>query len=334
MGRKPMDTTVIPDTDPQVITGADAHFPVSRTPASLAEKEAAEADERDLLNQLLGQAQIAGASEDFFRTVRTSKLAFVKENKLYRQLKGSRNPHSAEFLSGTWEEFCSILGRSVDQVDRDITNLRTFGEEALDSMSRMGIGYREMRQYRKLPDDQRLALIEAAKEGDKTLLLDLAEDLISKHIKEKESITKEVEDIKTDLDISRQALAEKKEQLDQSREDNSALQDKLKFRVARETPEAEGAQIVQDVSILQHAVIADLMNLERGLTALADHTERTGIIHHSLMGGILGDIETRITVLRQQFNLPDYVPYDPRPDWVAEAEKVNLDDKDNSHELK
>ncbi len=33
----------------------------------------------------------------------------------------------------------------------DIANLRTFGEEALESMSRMGIGYRELRQWRKLP---------------------------------------------------------------------------------------------------------------------------------------------------------------------------------------
>ena len=114
-------------------------------------------EERDLINQLLGQAQMAGAFEDFFRTVRTSKLAFVKENKLYRALAGRKSPHGAENLSGTWEEFCNLLGRSVDQVDRDISNLRAFGEEALESMSRMGIGYRELRQFRRLPEDQKSA---------------------------------------------------------------------------------------------------------------------------------------------------------------------------------
>lgn len=160
-------------------------------------------DERDLLNQLLGQAQMAGAFEDFSRTVRTSKLAFVKENKLYRNLKDAKNPHGAEKLSGTWEEFCGLLGRSVDQVDRDIANLTAFGEEALESMSRMGIGYRELRQFRRLPEDQKSALIEVAKEGDKTALLELAEEMISKHAREKE-------ELKTDLEISRQMLAEKK----------------------------------------------------------------------------------------------------------------------------
>ncbi|MGP5781540.1 hypothetical protein ACTX1J_32725, partial [Pseudomonas aeruginosa] len=145
-------------------------------------------EERDLLNQLLGQAQMAGAFEEFSRTVRTSKLAYVKENKLYRALAGRSSPHGAENLSGTWEEFCNLLGRSVDQVDRDIANLRAFGEEALESMSRMGIGYRELRQYRKLPDDQKTALIEVAKTGDKEAFVDLAEEMIAKHSKEKEEL--------------------------------------------------------------------------------------------------------------------------------------------------
>ena len=130
-------------------------------------------EERDLLNQLLGQAQMAGAFEEFSRTVRTSKLAYVKENKLYRALRGKRSPDGPEF-SGSWEEFCKLLGRSVDQVDDDIKNLRTFGEAALESMSSMGIGYREMRQYRRLPEDQQAALIEVAKTGDKDAFIDLA----------------------------------------------------------------------------------------------------------------------------------------------------------------
>ncbi|WP_255306833.1 hypothetical protein [Gilliamella sp. GillExp13] len=35
------------------------------------------------------------------------------------------------------------------KVDDDIANLRILGEEALESMSRMGIGYRELYQYHK-----------------------------------------------------------------------------------------------------------------------------------------------------------------------------------------
>lgn len=144
---------------------------------------------RDIANQLLGQAQMAGAFEEFSRTVRISKLAIVKETKAYRQLRGQISPHGAE-LAGTWEEYCALLNKSVDQVDRDIANLQAFGEEALEQMQRVGIGYRDLRQFRKLPADQKTALIEAAKAGDKDTLLELAEDLIAKHLKEKDELTK------------------------------------------------------------------------------------------------------------------------------------------------
>ncbi|WP_447873791.1 hypothetical protein [Serratia fonticola] len=75
-------------------------------------------DERDLLNQLLGQAQMADAFSQFSRTVRISKMAFVKENKLFRSLKGKLTPNGSE-LTGTWEEFCNMIGISVDKADLD-----------------------------------------------------------------------------------------------------------------------------------------------------------------------------------------------------------------------
>lgn len=160
----------------------------------LAQLQASYGQERDLVNQLLGQAQMAGAFEEFSRTVRTSKLAYVKEHKLYRSIAGAASPHGAEKLSGTWEEFCRLLGRSVDQVDRDIANVQAFGEQALESMSAMGIGYRELRQYRKLPEDQKQALIEVAKAGDKEGFVELAEEIIAKHAKEKEALATQVEE--------------------------------------------------------------------------------------------------------------------------------------------
>ncbi|CAD6006025.1 TPA: hypothetical protein ACV5CF_001917 [Escherichia coli] len=126
-------------------------------------------DERDLLNQLLDQAQMADAFEQFSRTVRTSKLAFVKENKLYRNLKGKKTPNGSEF-SGTWDEFCNVLGISVDKADLDIANLRTFGEKALESMPRMGSGYRELRQFRRLQDYQKSANVGAFGKSQTTLL--------------------------------------------------------------------------------------------------------------------------------------------------------------------
>lgn len=270
-------------------------------------------DERDLLNQLLGQAQMADAFEQFSRTVRTSKLAFVKGNKLYRNLKGKKTPNGSEF-SGTWDEFCNVLGISVDKADLDIANLTAFGEEALDSMSRMGIGYRELRQFRRLPDDQKSALIEVAKEGDKTALLELAEEMIAKHTKEKE-------DLKTDLEISRQTLAEKKDEINVLKDQADELKAKLTRRATTETPDEEGQALETEATGFKSGVLSALINLKCGFEALAEHAERTGISHTHIMAGLLDDIEARVVDMRQQFDLPDFREIDSMPDWVKEAQE-------------
>ena len=268
-------------------------------------------DERDLLNQLLGQAQMAGAFARFASTVEVSKLAFVKENKLYQSLKGMKNL-DGRGLNGTWEEFCEILGTSVAKANEDIKNLQSFGEEALESMSRMGIGYRELRQFRRLPEDQKSALIEVAKEGDKTALLELAEEMIAKHAREKE-------ELKTDLEISRQMLAEKKEQLSLSRNETEELRTKLIRRTSTETPDEEGKALEVEGVGIKNVVLSDIINLQRNFEALSSHTEQTGIDHIQIMAATLDDIESRIIDLRNKFNMPQYREIDAIPEWVKES---------------
>ncbi|WP_420064112.1 hypothetical protein [Pectobacterium colocasium] len=271
-------------------------------------------DERDLLNQLLGQAQMAEAFGKFSQTVWSSKLAFVKENKLYRNLKGKKSPNGLEFL-GTWQEFCELLGVSDEKANQDIANLRAFGEEALESMSRMGIGYRELRQFRRLPEDQKSALIEVAKEGDKAALLELAEDLISKHEKEKN-------ELQTDLEINRQLLAEQKEKVHRLIDENFEIKEKFRVRVQRETPEEKIAHLKCEIAGLQAATLSDLMGINNGFCTLSSDTETTGVVHAGYMAGILDDIEGIIRGMRYDLNLPAYREYDPRPNWADKDEVV------------
>ena len=172
----------------------------------LAQLQASYGQERDLVNQLLGQAQMASAFAKFSETVSTSKLAYVKENKLYRAIKGQKSGNGFEFLTGTWEEFCGLLGVTSRKVDEDISNLQAFGEDALDSMSRIGIGYRELRQYRKLPEDQKQALIEVAKAGDKEGFVELAEEIIARHAKEKEALAAQVQEAQATLEAKDRVL--------------------------------------------------------------------------------------------------------------------------------
>ncbi|MFY9179647.1 MAG: hypothetical protein WAO12_07705, partial [Venatoribacter sp.] len=97
----------------------------------------AQSEESALVNQLLGQVQMADAFSKFSATVATSKLAHVKESKAYRALSGQKTGDGRQ-LEGTWDEFCNLLGKSRRSVDEDIQNLRAFGEAALENMSRIG----------------------------------------------------------------------------------------------------------------------------------------------------------------------------------------------------
>ena len=134
------------------------------------------------INQLIGQIQMANSFARFADVVSLQKLNHIKETKAYRASAGVtvKLPNGEIADVGTWAGFCQALGMSVSKVDEDLINLRAFGEEALENLTRIGAGYRELRQFRKLPPDQREALALIAKTGNRDDLLEAAYDAIEK----------------------------------------------------------------------------------------------------------------------------------------------------------
>lgn len=208
----------------------------------MASLEQAYTDERDFVNQLLGQVQMADVFAKFSATVAISQLAYIKENKLYRALKSKKSSNGCELLTGTWDEFCELIGTSSRKVDTDIQNLRTFGEEALESMSRMGIDYRELRQFRKLPDDQKTALIEIAKQGDKESFIELAEEVIAKHAKEKDALQKQLADAQADGEAKTKVIADKDKKINEL----STAFEKKKLQLESLPPEQAALELFQN----------------------------------------------------------------------------------------
>ncbi|MBP5951335.1 hypothetical protein [Pseudomonas sp. P42] len=284
---------------------------------AMATMQASHSEERDMVNQLLGQAQMAGAFEEFSRTVRTSKLAFVKENKLYRAIAGRKSPHGAEIITGSWEEFCALLGRSVDQVDRDIANLRAFGEEALDSMSRMGIGYREMRQYRRLPEDQKTALIEVAKTGDKDAFVDLAEEIIAKHAKEKEELIQRLDETNADYEAQAEVMAKKTTELDKTKQELEKTRKRLQSMPANEVAK----ELRQEVAAVAYEAEANILgSLREGFTKLEEHAAESGEDHRTFKAGLIRQLEITLATVRSEFHLPEHVDDASAPSWLKAAE--------------
>ncbi|MDE1531660.1 hypothetical protein PVE90_18290 [Pseudomonas carnis] len=300
-------------TAPMELPALDGEI-LTATQNSMATAMASHTDERDLLNQLLGQAQMAESFSKFSLTVSTSKLAYVKESKLYRALSGKKTADGQQF-SGTWDEFCSLLGRSRQQVDEDIANLRTLGEEALESMSRMGIGYREMRQYRRLPEDAQAALIEVAKAGDKDAFVDLAEEIIAKHAKEKAELSQRLDEVNADYDAQGEVMAKKTKELDSTKQEL----EKHRRRIQTSTPDDFIKELRTEVVALQFEVEAKILGeLREGFTKMAEHAAENGQDHRAYQADLIKQLETTLATVRSEFHLPEN--QDETPVWLAQAE--------------
>lgn len=281
-----------------------------------AELRKANSEDHALVHQLLGQAQMAGAFEDFSRTVRTSKLAYVKENKLYRALAGQKNPNGGE-LNGTWVEFCNLIGVSDEKANQDIANLKTFGEEALESMSRMGIGYRELRQYRRLPEDQKAALIEVAKTGDKESFVELAEEIIMKHAKEKAALEAERDEVKADYE----AIEERLQNVTQSRDQALLDVEKIRRRIQTASVDEVAKQLQIETSAIGVEFKALLQNkLRPAIETLLGHANESGIDHRKYLRDAVLQLEIDLARLKDDFDLDAPLPGE-EPDWLNMTEE-------------
>ena len=267
--------------------------------------EQAYSEERDLVNQLLGQVQAAESIRKISRTIGVSKIAFVKENKLYRALAGKRTPNGSEF-SGTWEEFCELIGMSADKADEDIKNLRSFGEDALESMSQMGIGYRDMRAFRRLPDDSREALIEAAKSGDKDQLLDLAEELIARQSKEREALQAAAAELKADLQSKDDVAATKTERIQQLEEDLAKARRQAKAATPDATLALLRTRLTEALQAVESTIAADgdVSSLRRWTSEIVELADANGVDVMPWLAGVFAQVERTLWSIRDEFMIP------------------------------
>lgn len=309
MGRRAKNTIDVEPMTP-AIPGQDFEPPYPE----LSQEEVQAQDERDLVNQLLGQVQMARSFANFADVVSLSKLNHIKENKIYRALRGKKGVDldGNEIADvGTWDGFCQALGLSRSKVDEDLTNLMAFGEVALKQLSAVGAGYRELRQFRKLPEDSKTALIEVAKQGDKESLLDLAEELIARQNDEKEQLAKQLADTEADLEASRKRAADLKSSRDE-------LEDKLheeRFKPITDSELAERTRL--EATSISSKIARELMGALQGAFAeLEKDTADRGVDHSSFMAGLVCEIRSELDDIVTRFSIPDMVAEVTPPAWI------------------
>ncbi|QHH96712.1 hypothetical protein [Acinetobacter dispersus] len=182
------------------------------TQNQLAQIEQSVSVEQIQLSEKLGAIKATNFIKKLVTVTEIKLIAEIKESKQYKGLKVLDSAGKLVTVT-TFEEFCQYLGKSREHIDEDIRNLGTFGEDFLETSQRMGLGYRDLRKLRKLPEEDREVLIngESVKTGDRESLIDLIEEMSAKHAKDKEILNKEVAELKSN-DQAKEQLLQKKDQ--------------------------------------------------------------------------------------------------------------------------
>lgn len=270
----------------------------------MATMQSSHSEERDLVNQMLGQIQMSRAISKFTDVVSLQKLKSIKETKMYRALAGQKgfDREGNEIADvGTFDGFCRALGTSASKVDEDLKNLDVFGEEALQQLAQIGAGYRDLRKYRRLPEDEQAALIEVAKAGDKDAFLDLAEEIISRHAKEKTELTQRLDDVNADYEAQGEVMAKRSGELDQAKMDL----EKARKRIQSATPDDVIKDLRSEVTALSFEIESKVMgSLREGFAQMAEHANETGQDHREFQADLIRQLETTLATVRSEFHLP------------------------------
>ncbi|MDY0242642.1 MAG: hypothetical protein RBR34_10730 [Rhodospirillaceae bacterium] len=285
--------------------------------------------DRDYFQRQIGRREMADAISQMTQVFALKTLAEIKESKGYRYLKGRPvKPGSDQTLTGTWAEFCLyMVGRSVEKVDLDLANYQAFGEEALAAMQRAGIGYRQLRDLRRLPEDERAALIAAADGGDQDALIETAEDLLSRKGKQVAALTADLDEAKKTLEVKEKLLADRNDELNRVRERLIMIQ--------TDQAEREEALKLEVDGLVAEALRALKVNLAEGfkvLTETAAEAGGDGADQKRFMAKQIADIKAAVEGIQEQFGIPDKPDEvnDPvwarkdahaaqEPEWLAEG---------------
>ncbi len=216
-GRPATATTPVeplPDLDGAVTASIEATRTVATT---LAEAVTAQQVQ---LSEMVGQLRAFDFMTRFTGLARLKFLAELKETKAYKGQMAT-NPKGELVEMTSFEDVCDVLGVSRSKVLEDLQNLAMFGEEFLEASSRLGLGYRQLRQLRALPEDARQLVIdgEAVRSNDPEALKDLLEDLAARNA----TVRKEKEDLAADLAARDKVLATKNKALDEAQTELAKL---------------------------------------------------------------------------------------------------------------
>ena len=265
-------------------------------------------------HEAMGMIKAFGFMEKLLTVSNLKVLSEIKNSKKYKGLSYIKEDGSLLTVS-TWEEFCGACNLSHKHVDENLRNLSSLGEDFLETSQRLGLGYREMRKLRQLPDDARAEIVEAdySEATDKEELLEKIEDLTAKFAKEKGELEGKLKRKSEDYDAQAKMLANRNERINKL---DAELIKKEKL-IATQTPDQRGGALREETAAISYKAEVILRGqVWQAFEALEAHSSEHGIDHKQFMSGVLAEYQLILSELKSHFNLDSTPSGSYVPEWA------------------
>lgn len=267
-------------------------------------------------NEVLGMIRAFDVVGKFVTVTNLKILHDIKESKKYKGLV-KKLPDGKVVTVTNWSEYCQFLPVSKDTIDQHLMMLKEFGEDFLSRAQDIGMGLRDMRKLRSLPDESdRNLIIEATQQEHLTRddVLELMEEMAAKHAKEKAELSTKLVDATEDLEAARKVSASKQETIDEL---NHKLE-KTRKKLADADPAKVGEELHATLNAAQTGVRSALTQIQPVLVQLIEHGQANGVDHAPTMVGCLNQIIRDCEYLRETYGLPREAPTDATPAWLKD----------------
>lgn len=275
-------------------------------------------NEQLLLSEKVGALKATNFIKKLVTVTEIKMLSDIKESKEYKGLQVFDSEGKVVTVT-TWEQFCKSLGHSREKVDQDILNLAAFGEEFLETSQRMGIGYRDLRKLRKIPEGDREVIIngEAMQAGDKDSLIELIEDMSVKHSKVKSKLENQLKDLNAEAKAKDRVIADKQKTIDDKNTELNIKDEKLALR-----SHAPAFERAKDYATQMDVFKIDSLQLFGNISALYEQIEQDDELPELLrvnMGHLLLEVKAQANNLIDHHMLGDVSVDDDDLSWMHNA---------------
>lgn len=250
-------------------------------------------------SRLTGRVEAFNVASKFLTVSTLITLNNIKENKIYKELKGCE----------TWDKYCNSLGFSSKKIDEDLRNLNTFGEEFLLTGQQLGFGYRELRSLSKqvksgsleIKDESVVIDGEVIPLDDKDELRDALDTLLKSKYKELEEKDKLLKDKEMQLEVVRETKDGFARRMDKAEEEAAAYKKELK-KLKNNKPSFKNVSEADSEDFNKLLTLeSDWRDLFNALKNATDD-DKLSSFNKSMLGGIVAQILVMLDDFRMQLN--------------------------------